>query len=42
MENTVPFSNTLMEYPLERCCDVVVFLSFLAMMDQCRNPRRFQ
>ena len=23
MVNTLPFSNMLMEYPLERCCDVV-------------------
>ena len=32
MANTLPFSNMLMEYPLERCCDVVAFLPFLAMM----------
>ena len=41
MANKLPFSNMLMEYPLERCCDVVAFLPFLAMIDQCRNPRRF-
>ena len=32
----------LMEYPLKRCCDVIAFLPFLAMMEQCRNTRRFQ
>ena len=42
MANTLPFSNMLMKCPLERCCDVVAFLPLLAMMDQRRNPRRFQ
>ena len=32
MANTLPFSNMLMEYPLERYCDVVAFLPFLAMI----------
>ena len=33
MANTLPFSNMLSEYPLERCCDVVAFLPFLAMIN---------
>ena len=42
MANILPFSNMLMEYPLECFGDVVAFLPFLAMIDQCCNPRRFQ
>lgn len=34
MANTLPFSSILMGYPLERSCNVVAFLPFLAMMDQ--------